>query len=130
MALETEKLELDEGICKKGVAAVFTDISFGQYYVCEQKNQVIGSLLITQEWSDWRNGSVWWIQSVYVSPQFRGQGIFSKFYSHIKNLVEINPEVRGLRLYVDHTNKSAQAAYVKLGMNGEHYQMFEWMKTF
>jgi GNAT superfamily N-acetyltransferase len=82
------------------------------------------------EWSDWRNGEVWWIHSVFIEPAYRGKGVFSKFYAYVKALVETDPKVRGLRLYVDKTNKSAQAIYGKLGMNGEHYNMFEWMKTF
>jgi GNAT superfamily N-acetyltransferase len=128
MARETEELELDRGICARGVAAVFEDPSHGQYYVCERDGRVIGSTLITYEWSDWRNGVVWWIQSVYVAPEARGQGIYKGLYRFIQNLADANANVRGIRLYVDRRNTRAQQVYAKLGMNGDHYQVFEWMK--
>ena len=129
MALETEKLKLDLGTCTKGVRAVFEQ-DHGNYHVCELKGEIVGSLLITYEWSDWRNGKVWWIHSVYLKPEARGKGIFSGFYSYIKNLAQADPNIRGLRLYVDNSNSHAQKVYAKIGMNGDHYRLFEWMKTF
>lgn len=128
MALETESLTLDRNTVTKGVQAVFKNPSLGQYFIAKEKNKVIASLLITYEWSDWRNAKVWWIQSVYVCPENRRKGVFSQFYSLIKGLVEKSEDAGGLRLYVDKTNVSAQKTYQKVGMNGEHYQLFEWMK--
>ena len=86
--------------------------------------------MITYEWSDWRNGNVWWIQSVYVVPEFRGQRVYAGLYEHVQALVEADDALRGIRLYVDRRNVAAQQVYTRLGMNGEHYQVFEWMKTF
>lgn len=128
MALETEQLQLDEPTVIKGVAAIFDDPSKGTYYVAELEGQVVGSLLTTFEWSDWRNGTVLWIQSVYVMPEFRKKSIFSKLYRHVREQVVNNQELRGIRLYADKTNTSAHRVYEHLGMTAEHYQMYEWMK--
>jgi ribosomal protein S18 acetylase RimI-like enzyme len=127
MARETEDLELDRGILTSGVNAVVADPALGRYYVAEDDGRVIGSLMITYEWSDWRNGMVWWIQSVYVIPDFRRRGVYAALYSHVKEIVE-QSTVRGIRLYVDKRNAAAQEVYTRLGMNGEHYVVFEWMK--
>ena len=128
MAMETENLQLDLSTVEKGVNAVYQDISKGQYFVTEVNGEIAASLMITFEWSDWRNGMVYWIQSVYVQKQFRRLGIYSKMYAHIQDLVKTDDSVRGIRLYVDKTNMNAQETYKKTGMNGEHYQLFEWMK--
>lgn len=128
MARETEDLELDRDVCSGGVQAVFANAACGEYFVAENESGVIGSLMITYEWSDWRNGVVWWIQSVYVVPESRGAGVYSGFYHHLRNIVQQDPHIRGLRLYVDKRNTKAQRVYEHLGMNGEHYQVFEWMK--
>lgn len=128
MALETEQLQLHESTVTKGVAAVFADSSKGIYYVAETEGKVVGSLLTTFEWSDWRNGTVLWVQSVYVRPAFRKKSIFSRLYKHIQELVASNPDLRGIRLYADKTNTSAHSVYEHLGMTSEHYQLFEWMK--
>lgn len=130
MALETEKLKLDPEICSRGVRAVFTDSHKGTYYVCERDGRVLGSLLIIVEWSDWRNGTVWWIHSVYTLPDGRGAGVFKALYEHVKGLVNADEGLRGLRLFVDKSNSSAQVVYKKIGMTDEHYSLFEWMKTF
>jgi GNAT superfamily N-acetyltransferase len=130
MARETEELDLDREVCTRGVQAVFDDDSRGRYFLAENEGTVIASLMITYEWSDWRNGNVWWIQSVYVRPAFRRQGVYAGLYAHVQRLVQADDSVRGIRLYVDRRNVSAQQVYTKLGMNGEHYQVFEWMKTF
>lgn len=128
MAWETEQVKLHEPTVTKGVAAVFADSSKGIYYVAEIDGKVAGSLLTTFEWSDWRNGTVLWIQSVYVKPEYRKRSIFSHLYKHVQELVASNPDLRGIRLYADKTNISAHGVYEHLGMTAEHYQMFEWMK--
>ena len=128
MASETEDIKLDPLTVDKGVEAVFNDPSKGIYFVAESNGKVIGSLMVTFEWSDWRNGNVWWIQSVYIKPEFRRMGIYSKMYSHVKDIVLKDKNLRGLRLYADKTNGVAQKAYHKLGMDSNHYAMFEWMK--
>jgi GNAT superfamily N-acetyltransferase len=128
MAFETENMKLDPPTVNKGVAAVFDDPSKGKYWLAEIDGKVIGSLLTIPEWSDWRNGTVLWIHSVYVPPEFRKRGVFKKLYSHLKTMVETSHDLRGLRLYVDKTNGPAQKVYEQLGMSGEHYHLFEWMK--
>jgi GNAT superfamily N-acetyltransferase len=128
MARETEDVALDRAICTRGVAAVLADPSLGRYYTAESDGRVVASLLLTYEWSDWRNGMVWWIQSVYVVPEMRGQRVYGGLYEHVKRLAEGEKSVRGIRLYVDRRNTRAQQVYTRLGMDGEHYQVFEWMK--
>lgn len=127
MAMETESVALDFHIVTKGVHAVFEDAGKGAYYVAEENGNIVGSLMTTYEWSDWRNGTVIWIQSVYIIPSHRGQGVYKKMYAHIQSLITPESGYRGIRLYVDKTNLAAQKVYEKLGMNGEHYQVFEWM---
>ena len=127
MAWETEKMELDPDVVIKGVKAVFEDPSRGQYYVTEATGRVIASLLITFEWSDWRNCNVWWFQSVYVVPEFRRQGIFRNMYAQIKNIAE-EQDIAGLRLYVETKNEQARKTYEALGMSSEHYSFYEWMR--
>jgi GNAT superfamily N-acetyltransferase len=127
MAWETEKMKLVPEIVTKGVDAVFHDQSRGQYYVAESNGKVVASLLITYEWSDWRNCSVWWFQSVYVVLEFRRQGVFRKMYSHIRELAE-ELDIAGLRLYVETKNSRAQKTYEALGMSSEHYAFYEWMR--
>jgi GNAT superfamily N-acetyltransferase len=128
MARETEDFALDRAICTKGVAAVLADPSLGRYYVADADGRVVASLLLTYEWSDWRNGTVWWIQSVYVIPDMRGQRVYAGLYEHVQRLAQAEDSVRGIRLYVDRRNTRAQQVYTRLGMDGEHYQVFEWMK--
>jgi GNAT superfamily N-acetyltransferase len=127
LAWETEQMTLLPEIITKGVNAVFANLSHGQYWVAEVKGNVVASLLITYEWSDWRNTNVWWFQSVYVLPAYRRTGIFRSMYSRIKNEAE-KLGVAGLRLYVETNNSGAQKTYKALGMKSEHYTMFEWMK--
>jgi ribosomal protein S18 acetylase RimI-like enzyme len=127
MAWETENMRLVPEIVTKGVEAVFSDQSRGQYYVAESDSKVVASLLITYEWSDWRNCNVWWFQSVYVLSEFRRQGIFRKMYNHIKELA-VEQDIAGLRLYVETRNSRAQKTYEALGMNSEHYSFYEWMR--
>jgi len=130
MAVETEQIRLDRMVCTAGVAAVLRDEKLGRYYVGEIDGEVAASTLITYEWSDWRNGMVWWIQSVYVLPGERKQGVYAGLYRYIQELAQRDDHVRGIRLYVDRRNAPAQQVYARLGMNGEHYQVFEWMKEF
>ncbi len=128
MALETENLQLDKPTVEKGVNAAFHDSTKGQYFITEIDGEVGASLMTTFEWSDWRNGTVYWIQSVYVKENFRRLGIYRKMYAYIQELVKKDDSVRGIRLYVDKSNIKAQKTYQNTGMNGEHYQLFEWMK--
>jgi GNAT superfamily N-acetyltransferase len=127
MAWETERMTLVHDIINKGVNAVFTEPSRGRYWVAENEDVIVASLLITFEWSDWRNCNVWWFQSVYVLPEFRRKGIFRSMYHHIKG--EADKEgIPGLRLYVETNNFPAQNTYEALGMKSLHYKMYEWMK--
>ena len=127
MALETEGFELVPATVTKGVHAVFSNPMLGKYYVAEENNKVIASLLITYEWSDWRNTNVWWSQSVYVLPDYRRKGIFRSMYSHIKDEAE-KKGVAGLRLYVETNNLKAMNTYEALGMKSNHYTMYEWLR--
>jgi GNAT superfamily N-acetyltransferase len=127
MAWETEKLVLDNELVSNGVAGVFNEPARGRYYVAEIEGVVIASLLITYEWSDWRNKNVWWFQSVYVLAAHRRTGVFRKMYNFIKNEAERN-NVAGLRLYVESNNLKARMTYEALGMGFEHYTMYEWLR--
>jgi GNAT superfamily N-acetyltransferase len=127
MAWETENMKLVHEIVTKGVDAVFNDLSKGQYYVAEDDGKVVASLLITYEWSDWRNCNIWWFQSVYVIPEFRRKGVFRKMYSYIRELA-VQQSIAGLRLYVETKNSKAQKTYEALGMSSEHYAFYEWMR--
>jgi len=128
MAFETESLALDPETVEKGVSAVFDDPSKGKYWLAESHGKIAGCLLTVPEWSDWRNGTVLWIHSVYVLPEFRKMGVFRSLYAHLKTMVEDSKDLRGLRLYVDKSNHSAQKVYESLGMSGEHYYLYEWLK--
>jgi ribosomal protein S18 acetylase RimI-like enzyme len=131
MALESENLALELPIVTKGIQALFEQPFLGQYYVVEdlEEAQIVGCLLVTFEWSDWRNGHIWWVQSVYVDPQFRRQGIFTKLYRGIQNMAMADSNVRGIRLYVENHNKQALTTYEKLGMDSTRYKVCEWLKT-
>lgn len=128
MAWETEHYKLDQSTVLKGVEAVLNNEKLGVYYIAMAGNEVVASLLTTYEWSDWRNGTILWIQSVYVSCEFRKLGIYGKLYSHLKAIVAADENLKGIRLYVDESNKGARAVYARLGMNGEHYRVYEWIK--
>ncbi|WP_340111196.1 GNAT family N-acetyltransferase [Maribellus mangrovi] len=128
MARETEGIELRIDPLEKGVKAVLEDPSKGIYYVAEVNKKVVSSLLTTYEWSDWRNGTVLWIQSVYVMPQYRRRGVYRNMYSHIKSLVLSSDNLMGIRLYADKSNLAAHKTYENLGMNQDHYITFEWLK--
>lgn len=127
MAWETEHLTLNRETLRSGVLAVFNTAGTGQYWVAEDDDIVIASLLITYEWSDWRNSNVWWFQSVYVLPAWRRKGIFRAMYLRIRD--EANKQgVAGLRLYVETSNYTAQQTYEAMGMHSRHYKMYEWMR--
>lgn len=125
MALETEGRHLDEAILKNGVEAVFADPNKGFYVVAEHDGDIIGGLLVTFEWSDWRNKWFWWIQSVYIVPEARGKSIYSRLYEFVKAEAAKQGDVCGFRLYVERENTHAQRVYEKLGMKNSVYFMYE-----
>ena len=127
MALETEGKHLDAAILQSGVEAVFTNQDKGFYVVAEDNGQIIGGLMITFEWSDWRNKWFWWIQSVYILPEARGRKIYSHLYNFVKEKARTQTDICGFRLYVERENAHAQKVYEKLGMSGSHYLMYEEM---
>lgn len=127
-AAEVEDTQLDLETCRAASRAVFEDPRKGTYYVAEHDGRVVAGLLTVPEWSDWRNGTVIWIHSVYVLPEHRRQGIYRKIYDHLKAQVLTDDNLKGLRLYVDKRNSRAQATYRALGMTDEHYALFEWLK--
>ena len=128
MALETENISLDTQMLWNGVESIFEDESRGFYIVCEHEGSVRASLMITFEWSDWRNGNFWWIQSVFVHPEYRKLGLYKHMYAFIKTQVDAKEDIVGIRLYVDDHNKKAQDVYNKQGMQKSNYQMFEYSK--
>ncbi len=129
MAWETEKRQLNSERVKAGVIGLLRDPAKGSYFLAEVKTvsgrAVAGQLLITSEWSDWRNGYFWWIQSVYVAEAFRGNGVFPALFGHIQALARTRPDVCGLRLYMDSHNERARQAYERLGLKLTNYQIFE-----
>lgn len=125
LALETEQRRLDPATVTAGVQALLNDATRGIYFVAEVDGQLAGQLLITHEWSDWRNGDFWWIQSVYVVEPFRSRGVFRALFEHVHALAKARKEVCGLRLYVEASNSRAQGAYGRLGLNKTDYEMFE-----
>jgi GNAT superfamily N-acetyltransferase len=127
MAWETENLKLQREVVTKGVTWFFDNPSMGHYWLAYEESKIAGSMLIQYEWSDWRNCMVWWIHSVYVLPEYREKGVFKLLYKHVQELVSQSEVTGGLRLFVDLRNNRAREVYKKLGMNGDHYQLFEWM---
>ncbi|MBX3724849.1 MAG: GNAT family N-acetyltransferase [Xanthomonadales bacterium] len=123
MARETEQRTLDMATLRAGVATVFAEPQHGFYRVAEWDGQVVACLLVTYEWSDWRNGRWWWLQSVYVTPAARGHGLFGRMYRAVRAEARACPGVCGLRLYVEHDNARAQAVYAALGMAPEPYRI-------
>ncbi len=128
MALETEHVQLEIQPLTQGMQRLLKDPGKGKYYVAEESGEVIGCLMTTFEWSEWRCGTILWIQSVYVAAPWRKKGVFKKMYQHIHQLVSEDDDLKGIRLYVDKTNQTAQQVYSGLGMNGDHYTVYEWMK--
>lgn len=127
MALETEGKRLETRILQSGVEAVFNDEKKGFYVVAEEENKIIGGLMVTFEWSDWRNSWFWWIQSVYILPEARGRKIYRRLYAFVKEKARENGSVCGFRLYVEKENVNAQKVYEKLDMKASHYLMYEEM---
>lgn len=128
MALETEGKELLPEVIGAGVRSLLGNPASGFYLVAEKEDRVVGSLMITKEWSDWRNGAFWWIQSVYVRPELRRQGVYKRLYRHVQEMAAKDPAVCGFRLYVERENVRAQATYDALGMKKTGYLMFEELK--
>ena len=125
LAKESEGASVDYSISLSAVKAVISDKNKGFYVVAEENNQVVGQLMVTFEWSDWRNGLIWWIQSVYIHPDYRRQGIYRQMYAFIKNLAKNENNVRGFRLYVEKENRIAQKTYESLGMRETVYKLYE-----
>jgi len=125
MALETENKILRRDEAYPGVNNLLQSPQNGFYLVAENDREITGALLITFEWSDWRNGMFWWLQSVYVKPEYRNKGIFKSLYTHVKKLAGEQKDICGLRLYVHINNLSAQQTYQKLGMQKTAYVVFE-----
>ena len=124
MALETEGLSLNVETLTAGVRGLLENPQYGFYVVAEEEGP-IGSLMITYEWSDWRDGLFWWVQSVYVGPEHRKRGVYRRLYEYVKQHAAADPRVRGFRLYVEKSNAAAQSAYERLGMTESHYKMYE-----
>ncbi len=128
MALETEGKRLETAVLQSGVEAVFGDEKKGFYVVAEDEaGKIIGGLMITFEWSDWRDKWFWWIQSVYILPEMRGRKIYSRLYDFVKEKARKNGDVCGFRLYVEQENSNARKVYEKCGMQVSHYKMYEEM---
>ena len=124
MAWETERKELNPAVVQAGVLAVINEPRRGFYLVAERAGQVVGGLMITYEWSDWRNADFWWIQSVYVRPEARRQGVYAMLYRQIEQQARAAGAC-GLRLYVENDNQAAMATYQRLGMADAHYRVME-----
>jgi GNAT superfamily N-acetyltransferase len=125
LALETENLHLDEGRLAAGVEHLMQTPSLGFYVVAETETSPIGCLMITPEWSDWRDGVFWWVQSVYVQPEFRRRGVYGSMYAFVKGEAERRPQVCGFRLYVVRGNRVARSTYRKSGMTQTAYRIYE-----
>lgn len=125
MALETEDKVLDRETLSRGVSALIENPGRGFYLIAERDGAVVGSLMVTKEWSDWRNGDFWWIESVYVKSAFRRQGIYRDLYGRVKEMAKVADNVCGFRLYVEKENQVAQETYERLGMRETHYKMYE-----
>jgi ribosomal protein S18 acetylase RimI-like enzyme len=131
LAAETEDTELNVELLTAGVRAALADSAKARYFVAAAGEAVVGQLMHTWEWSDWRNGMIWWLQSVYVEPEHRGRGVFRMLYDHVEGLAENDPGVVGIRLYVETENAAARAVYKKLGMRPGGYDVMQrlWRGT-
>lgn len=125
MAMETEGRRLDQHTIDAGVRAVLTDPTRGFYLVAMDGPTAVGCLMVTYEWSDWRNHWFWWIQSVYIHTDYRRQGIYTRLYQTVLERASERTDVGGFRLYVEKDNQRAQQTYLALGMSRCDYQMFE-----
>ncbi len=129
MAKETENYDLPLDVLQKGVSHIFQKPEKGFYLIAEADSELVACMLVLYEWSDWRNGEVLWIHSLFVKKEFRRRKIFSQFYDFLQKKVLENEHFRGIRLYAEKNNEIAHAAYRKVGMSNEHYEMFEWLKA-
>ncbi len=129
LAIETENVNLDPKILTAGLEALFNEPARGCYYLAEIDGEPAGCHMITYEWSDWRNGVVYWLQSVYVKESFRKHGVFRAMFEALWQKIDSDPGIVGLRLYADKTNHRAHKVYGAMGMNGDHYTVFEKMKS-
>lgn len=131
MANETEDRSLDPAAIGAGVQAALEDPNRCMYFVAEADGAPVGQTMVTSEWSDWRNGYFWWIQSVYVDPRYRRRGIFRSLYEYIRDLAKTRPDVCGLRLYVHRDNRRALDTYRGVGMTLSDYLLCEedWSTT-
>jgi GNAT superfamily N-acetyltransferase len=125
LAGETEDKALDDAVIREGVRRLLADSRRGRYFIAEVDGMVVGQTMVTYEWSDWRNGDFWWIQSVYVSPEFRSRGVFRSLHAHVRDAANQADGVCGLRLYVYERNARAMEAYLNLGLVRTDYLMFE-----
>jgi ribosomal protein S18 acetylase RimI-like enzyme len=125
LAEESEAKTLDRPTLSAGVVAVLADPAKGRYFVAEDAGAVVGQLMLTLEWSDWRNGWIWWVQSVYVRPESRRLGAFRALYEHVVRAARADPTVVGIRLYVERDNERAQRTYESLGMERTTYLVME-----
>jgi GNAT superfamily N-acetyltransferase len=125
LAKETESLELEPPRVRAGVEALLRDPAKGTYFVAVSGGEVVGQLLITHEWSDWRNGDFWWLQSVYVREDFRRRGVFKALFAFVQGAAAGATDVCGLRLYMEEDNNRAREAYRRMGMTETHYHVFE-----
>ena len=125
MAMETESKVLDHSVILPGVTTMLQDNSLGYYLVALKEESVVGCLGATFEWSDWRNGMMWWIQSVYVEPHYRRQGVYSSLYNNLVKMAKSDSGCCGIRLYVEKENLGAQKTYEDIGMKHSHYLMYE-----
>mgnify|MGYP001099161088 FL=1 len=125
MASETEGKTLDAPQLRKGINTVFNSSDKGFYLVAQAEGEVVGTLLITYEWSDWRNATFWWVQSVYVDPSWRRRGVYRAMHECVRETASARKDVCGLRLYVDKDNHVAQQTYADLGMINSRYDMYE-----
>jgi len=128
MAFETEGKRLLPAVLGAGVRRLVAEPALGFYLVAEAAGEVVACLMVTTEWSDWRNGRFWWIQSVYVQPAWRRRGVFRTLYTEVQAAAAREPDVCGLRLYVEHENTVAQATYRSLGMQRTDYHVYEQLK--
>ena len=125
MALESEGISLDRATLRAGVEAALEDETKAFYLLAEVEGDPVGQLMVTTEWSDWRNGWIWWIQSVYVKPEARRRGVYSRLYGRLTEMANARGDIRGMRLYVMRENWPAKRTYEALGMSHSHYDLYE-----
>ena len=125
MAWETERKRLAPGVIGRGVRALLNNPQYGFYVIACDHDVIAGSLMVTPEWSDWRSALIWWIQSLYVQPAYRRHGVFKKLYDFVKTRASQRPDVCGIRLYVEQSNRVARQVYTAVGMQETSYRIYE-----